>query len=702
MDSTGQIYGTSDMGTASGSEWTSVQWTSDVYAPWATVVFGCGEQPWRKIKVSVEIYDRETAALVNTVNLNLGDVDEDGLYRIPDEVPEFKLMPDNAQYVQYLQMSNNGRYDLCFVYTIKSLIEGAANIKQMKSFEYSNWVDWTGASEEPPRYIRWSSGGIENQDDFWVKAVSILPNAPETTPQIHFGTTSFPECFDDIVNYNITTRPLSDGSYELIFQCWYNTSNGLKGARVSSLPNADYVNASTVGRITVIQQVEYSGHPYTCRSERDCRFRPITWLHEFSSDVYSIEPQGGSTKNIIFSHAEQTADSINSPIPVTTPTRRLQNGDFKITITQGSGLVADYIDMGGVTYTGTQYTLPLTIINDLPESMRFKIEVDNATLMQEAELTDKPVARMDALYFVSIAAIHWFEGWSEDGRANFYGALTPENAYLAPVQNTTNTHDGNVMCVYLKFGDDADPIVSSAQLTVNTQYRDRWSTSIDTTPGTVTTDIGGTVYQDVPYDIVLKMKLTDTLDSKNLSSPTYYTGMTMTFMLTVPRISGGTFTKDFSFTLGPVIAIHNTAASGKFTNGTTEFEFSGARLKPQVGQKMVAQVRAHEWIDNGSGQAVMTWNTVTGEMIQGSTNTAHHAVSVIWTYDGTTINNHTPKESVPTDELLPSELSDPHAGVYTYNVDRQNTNFKIQEAASWTGNNGSRYYKDHGAWRVYV
>jgi hypothetical protein len=143
---------------ASGTEWESGWWESDAYYPWGSPIFDPGSNMERKFKLTVKIYNRGTETEIHSYDINYDseyEKDDESFYTIP-EGEMLKVSPNHDPLFTYMKRSANGLYDVKLCFTIKSLVDGALNITQIKTIGYSDWTDWPDGDDT--KYLRWGPG----------------------------------------------------------------------------------------------------------------------------------------------------------------------------------------------------------------------------------------------------------------------------------------------------------------------------------------------------------------------------------------------------------------------------------------------------------------------------------------------------------------------------------------------------------------
>lgn len=242
---------------------------------------------------------------------------------------------------------------------MKTLLEGAAQIRKVRSAGESSWTNWN-VSDFP--HIRWSRTA-DGDYDFQVMAFSKLPNYQ--TPEIHWGTsgnsTQFDKYLAEPINLVVTE---ASGGYEMTFSCRYKQTaslpNGMDGAMegVGERGQQLYVEgekkdpAETTKphyTVTVVQHVRFGENTYDTQNIRRFYFNHIINLYGFHSSNYNIQPDGGSTVDIVFDHTIQKNEGHYTPVP---SGFQLTQENIIVTKTStGSGTV-DYLNISAPQYQG--------------------------------------------------------------------------------------------------------------------------------------------------------------------------------------------------------------------------------------------------------------------------------------------------------------------------------------------------------------
>lgn len=289
-----------------GSIWqTEDWWESDRWQPWGNVVWDVGTDYRRKIKLHVVVYKRSDGTVEREFDYDIGTVGSDGFYDVPISQTSVMFAADSTQMVdrngkRLFGRDNNGKYDVEFWYTLKSNLEGAAEIRQMTSLEYNgNWVDWPSSGDGSVRYIRWSRG---TGSDFRVKMYSKYNAAEGRTPEIHFGpntgtTTSPSYPWDNIIDYSITPERIDEQSYYVIFDCHYKNTTGMVGVHVASSSSTPFAEGEhgTQGSvtnpmysITVVQYVKFGENVFSVPDTRSFKFHYIMHGYGFTQDSFNL------------------------------------------------------------------------------------------------------------------------------------------------------------------------------------------------------------------------------------------------------------------------------------------------------------------------------------------------------------------------------------------------------------------------------
>ena len=183
---------------------------------------------------SGSVIESETVNLHNMYNDIVLDPDDE-FYEVPQAMEDVVFSAAYSQYKRFFQSSKNGKYDIEFLITIKTLLDGAAQIQKVRSAGDSDWTDW-GDDSYP--HIRWSHNK-NNEIDFNVVVFSKLANSSE--PELHWGTQDNSNQFDNRISYGINVIESGSG-YEMTFACNYKNTfpNGMIGA-VESTNGTKYV-----------------------------------------------------------------------------------------------------------------------------------------------------------------------------------------------------------------------------------------------------------------------------------------------------------------------------------------------------------------------------------------------------------------------------------------------------------------------------
>ena len=230
---------------------------------------------------------------------------------------------------------------------------------------------------------------------------------------------------------------------------------------------------------------------------------------------------------------------------------------------------------------------------------------------------------------MSVGTVSWWDG----SRASQSTSL--RDAFLSPVSRGTTT-------------------VASTTLTFPSEH----GLNLDSESKSITSigPIRATVVKINPVMLEVSIYVDQDLGEYNddENHRIFYTGQQVPFTVSIPKTAGGTFTDKFYMTLGPVIAIHNTVAEGRFADGVT----FGGYLKPETGKKIVLQSRAHEWYQNDSGNIVDTGNDGVGASAPNDRIRRGRQYVIVWSYNDTNLSETLPTSGCPNvdqSELLSGE-----------------------------------------------
>lgn len=672
----------------SGNTWISDLWKSEPIYPWGFVVFDTEDIVERKFQLSVDVYNRNedgtSGTKVTTVDMYFNYTKEsDGYYVVPQTDTEVVISPMNEQLLPYFIKSANGKYNLNFRFKFKSILDGAIHIDSMMSFGYDNWIAWpsTTSAENAP-HIRWSYSD-DSLDDFTIKAFTNLKTEEGKKPDIYIQNEDVAYNIFDVSVETYTTV----GGYNIIFHCKYTDENTFIGRKAK---NGKYIDSTTKCTVKVIQPVSIGGKSFEVVDSRDFYFRPIVYHYDFTSRSFVVEPKVGETVNITFRHEEQTADNISTPI--TDTNRQLTKNDFKITVKDSGASSSTYLEKGDVTYNGIIVTLPVTVIAKPEDTMEFNVQVNNARLSEEAELDELPTAELDAIAMIAKCRVDWWDGANYKSAGNNF-----ENALISPVPYNISEGIGDSVGIYIKFKDEHGLNLNSANVHFDDSYSSDYNNCFELNlKHNVSLD--GIVYD---LRISIQTKLVVSYYNDGIEPRIFYTGQPIEFDLDINYVTGGVYTYPMSIKLGPVISISHDVAKGRFADypGYPTGEYFDARLKAEVGQKIVTQSRAHEWfLDNSNVN--MTGNHIVGLQNASDRTVRGRRYDIVWKYNGTELSENTgAPETVPQAELLSGESP------YVFTREFKNAYLKVQHAASWTDYENrpqGRYYNDGGAWRVEV
>lgn len=306
--------------------------------------------------------------------------------------------------------------------------------------------------------------------------------------------------------------------------------------------------------------------------------------------------------------------------------------------------------------------------------------------------------------YMNIVAVKWHDGSSMNTETNI------NNALLSPVRKD------EAMKIFVKFrsGHGLDFTKAKYMYATTIDYRRQFNCTVAQTSGSISQS----------YDLELTISTTPMalsgstwsetwgygMVSDNTQTRWFYTGQPISFSLYVEKTAGGMWDGEITTKLGPVIAIHNTVANGRFADyeGYPTGESFGGYLKPETGQKIVLQSRAKEWyLDTTNNTIADTGNDAVGASALNDRTRRGRQYVITWQYNNTGLTETASgsRPNVDSSELVTGETS----YQYTREFRDSGHHLRVQHAASWSamdsaGTAGAtgRYYKDSGAWRVYV
>jgi hypothetical protein len=204
---------------------------------------------------------------------------------------------------------------------------------------------------------------------------------------------------------------------------------------------------------------------------------------------------------------------------------------------------------------------------------------------------------------MAIGNVTWWDGSSEQ-------TTTLKNAFLPPVSRGDNAIAKTTLTFQEGHGLNLDNVSVSV-------------------PGPIT--VSSTKKNQNQIEVTIKSSKDLGIYNDNLETRIFYTGMQVPFVVDVDN-----FSDTFYMTLGPVIAFANTVASGRFADypGYPNGEQFGGSLKPETGQKIVLQSRAHEWYLNNDGNIVMTLNDTVGKTALNDRTVRGRQYAIVWEYNG--------------------------------------------------------------------
>ena len=340
-------------------------------------------------------------------------------------------------------------------------------------------------------------------------------------------------------------------------------------------------NEDTYFDSTVQYRIKITLHDstYDTNEDRIATFYMQPLIHfEFTTNTFSIDTTGQTDVELVYhirtSNSSRLPDtatygdpSFNAAVPNT--------GDCQVDNLSGLTITVS----GPDTSTSNRIRYHVVADSSVVDSRNFTAKLKTGSTIIKT-------ATASASKFMTIAGIHfWYGGAGEHGSMTFAGAMMP------PIYKNSTTDPWSLK-IYLKF---SSPMVcSAATVTIPSDYQGELEVSKNPTAGTISTDVGGTHYNDVPYDMIVYAKVKDgnTLYAVNMnrvygSGPVqpalYGTGLPIPITLTVPYSgTSGAFTTTFEIPLGPVI-------------GYDVDNPLGGSLKPHNGEEHIVRSRGREW-----------------------------------------------------------------------------------------------------------